>query len=42
MNYLEEHRKMNYLQDHRMNSHDITGGWIVVLIANLGLVILAL
>ena len=34
--------KMNYLEDHRMNSQDITGGWIVVLVANLALVILAL
>lgn len=33
---------MNYLEDHRMNSQDIKGGWIVVLIASLGLVILAL
>ena len=33
---------MNYLEDHRMNSQDIAGGWIVVIIANLALVILAL
>ena len=33
---------MNYLEDHRMNSQDITGGWIVVLIANLAFVILVL
>ena len=33
---------MNYLEDHRIDSQNITGGWIVVLIANLGLLILAL
>lgn len=33
---------MNYLEDHRMNSQDLNGGWIVVLVANLALVILTL
>lgn len=33
---------MNYLEDHRVNYQDITGGWIVVLVANLAFVILAL
>jgi len=33
---------MNYLEDHRMNSQDLKGGWIVVLVANLALVILTL
>ena len=33
---------MNYLEDHKIDRQNITGGWIVVLVANLGLVILAL
>lgn len=33
---------MDYLDDHKIDSKNITGGWIVVLIANLGLIILAL
>ena len=33
---------MNYIEDHRIDSLDIRGGWVVVLIANLALVILAL
>ena len=33
---------MNYLEDHRIDRQDITGGWIVVLVANLSLLVLAL
>ena len=33
---------MDYLEDHRMNSQDIKGGLIMVIVANLALVILAL
>ena len=33
---------MDYLEDHRIDAQDIRGGWIVVLLASLGLVALAL
>ena len=33
---------MNYLEDHRIDTQALKGGWIVVLIANLALVVLAL
>lgn len=33
---------MSYLEDHRIDGNNIKGGWIMVVIANLGLVILAL
>ncbi len=33
---------MSYLEDHKMDDNDIKDGWIVVLIASLGFLILAL